>query len=63
MHFKIGSASLLETFAEADYFSDIGTARFSNSNSTDGTPSHVVSDDLWELRVGGRLTVGFSPGN
>ncbi len=59
LKFKLGAASFLETFAEADYFSDVGTAHFSNSNPTDATASHVEADDLWELRVGGRLTVGL----
>lgn len=61
--FIFGPKTFLETYAEADYFSDVGTARFSNSNPTDGTASRVETDDMWELRAGGRLTIGFDSNN
>lgn len=62
LKFVLGPGALLETYAEADYFSDIGVARFSNSNPTDGTPSQVDTDSLWELRAGARVTIGLGGG-
>lgn len=59
LKFKLGEASHLETFAEADYFSAVGRARFSNSSPTNGAASRVDVDDMWELRAGVRWTVGF----
>ena len=63
LKFKLGSDANLETFAEADYFSDVGTARFSNSDASDNTASRVETDDLWEVRTGLRLTIGLGGGN
>ncbi len=57
--FKVAAATVLETFAEAVYFSDVGTAKFATSNTTAIAPSHVSTEDLWELRVGGRLPFGL----
>ncbi len=62
LKFTLSSNTRLETFAEADYFSDAGVAQFSNSNPTDGTPSSVANEDLWELRAGARLTISFGNG-
>jgi len=59
LKFKLTEASRLETFAEADYFSAVGTAAFSNAIPTNGRASHVEIDDMWELRAGVRLTIGF----
>lgn len=56
----LAPGAFLETFAEADYFSDIGTARFSNASPTDDTPSSIGEDSLWEFRTGGRLTFQIS---
>lgn len=61
LKFKFGTNANLETFAEADYFSDVGTAAMANNQPGDGTPSHTDTDDLWELRAGVRLTVGLGP--
>lgn len=56
LKFTLGHGALLETFAEADYFSDVGTAALpSNVTSTSG-PARVDSTDLWELRAGLRVT-------
>jgi hypothetical protein len=63
LKFKLFPQGLLETFAEADYFSDVGTAVFSNSIPGDLTPSHVRSKDMWELRAGARVTIGFGATN
>ncbi len=63
LKFILAPASFLETFAEADYFSDVATAHFSNSRPTDNTPSRIGTDDLWELRAGARLTIGLGSGN
>lgn len=59
--FKLTSAAFLETFAEADYFSDVGTAHTANNQPGDTTASHSDTTDLWELRAGARLTFGFGP--
>ncbi|MBU1212257.1 MAG: hypothetical protein KJ587_13415 [Alphaproteobacteria bacterium] len=59
LKFKISDTSRIETFAEADYFSAVGTAAFSNANPANGRASRVDIDDMWELRAGARLTIGF----
>jgi hypothetical protein len=59
LKFKLGPAMNLETFAEADYFSDTGTARLSNAQPGDITQSHTGSTDLWDLRAGARVTIGL----
>lgn len=63
LKFKLGSTANLETFAEADYFSDVGTARMANNQPPGGAGAERVSQtdttDMWELRAGARLTVGF----
>jgi hypothetical protein len=56
---KISASTLLEGFAEADYFSDVPTAHLTNNQTTGGFISHVQEDDLWEFRTGVRLTLGF----
>lgn len=56
----LSPGAFFETFAEADYFSDMATARFSNASTTDTTPSFIVEDSMWEFRTGGRLTVQLS---
>lgn len=59
---KLAPSTLLEGFAEADYFSDMPTAHLTSNLTTGGYVSHVEDDDLWELRTGLRLTVGLGPG-
>ena len=59
--FKLTSVAFLETFAEADYFSDVGMAHTANNQPGDTTVSHSDTTDLWELRTGARLTIGFGP--
>ena len=49
----------LETFAEADYFSQVGSADLANSQPTSAGPSRIEMDDQWELRAGARLTFGL----
>ena len=61
LKFKLTPAAFLETFAEADYFSDTGTAHTANNQPGDTGASHTGSTDLWELRAGARVTVGFGP--
>lgn len=61
LKFKVSSSTLLEGFAEADYFSDVPTAHLSSNDPAGGYVSHVQDDDLWELRTGLRLTLGFGP--
>ena len=61
LKFKLTEMARLETFAEADYFSDVGTAQLSNNDPNDATASHAGTTDLWELRAGARLTIGFAP--
>lgn len=60
LKFRLGDGANLETFAEADYFSDVGTARFSDNNPANVDPSGISTDDMWELRAGARLTVRLS---
>lgn len=60
LKFALTPNTRLETFAEADYFSHIATAVLSNNNSVDATASRTGTTDLWELRAGARLTIGFT---
>lgn len=59
LKFRLSSTANLETFAEADYFSDVGTALLANNQPGDGTSSRTGTTDLWELRAGARVTIGF----
>ncbi|WP_295559317.1 hypothetical protein [uncultured Hyphomicrobium sp.] len=59
LKFKIAPTALLEGFAEADYFSKVPTAKLITNSIDGGFVSHVGDDDLWELRAGGRLTIGL----
>jgi hypothetical protein len=62
LKFRLWSSGLLETYAEADYFSDMGTARLpSNTVTSEIRAANVSIDDTWELRTGARLT--FALGN
>lgn len=63
LKFKISDGANLETFAEADYFSDVGTANMSNNQAADATASSTSTTDLWELRAGARLTFAFTSAN
>lgn len=62
LKFKLSETANLEAFAEADYFSDVGTAIMAN-NQNDLTTSHTGTTDMWELRAGARLTIGFNSAN
>lgn len=57
LKFKVGEQANIETFAEADYFSDVGTAQMSNDA---GVPTSTDTTDMWELRAGARLTFAFT---
>ena len=59
LKFWLSQRSILDVFAEADYFSDVGTAAMSDNQPTNTNSSHVDTEDLWELRVGARLTIGL----
>lgn len=59
LKFQLGSNSNIETFAEADYFSHVGTARMPNNQPGDTTAASTGTTDLWELRGGARLTIGL----
>ena len=63
LKFKLTEGARLETFVEADYFSDIGTARTADNDPVVDATSSVSTDDQWELKAGARLTVGLSGGN
>lgn len=63
LKFKVSDRMHLETFAEADYFSAVGHAAFSDASLTNGARSRVEVDDMWELRAGARLTIGFGDRN
>lgn len=56
---KVAPNTLLEGFAEADYFSNVPTADLTSNSTDGGFASHVGDDELWELRTGLRLTVGL----
>lgn len=58
---KVAPQTLLEGFAQADYFSDVPTAHLMSNQPAGGYVSHVEDDDLWELRAGLRLTLGLGP--
>ena len=62
MKFRLSSTTNLEAFSEADYFSDVGTAHIADNQLSSGDVSRVDTDDLWELRSGLRLNIGFGPG-
>lgn len=59
LKFKLSEKALLETFAEADYFSHVGRASFADANPATSAASRVDVDDMWELRAGVRFTLGF----
>ncbi len=59
LKFRLSNTANLETFAEADYFSDVGTALMANNQPGDATPSRTGTTDLWELRAGARVTIGL----
>ncbi len=63
LKFRLSNTANLETFAEADYFSDVGTALMANNQPGDATPSRTGTTDLWELRAGARVTIGFGSNN
>ena len=63
LKFKLTEGARLETFVEADYFSDIGTARTADNDPVVDATSSVSTDDQWELKAGARLPVGLSGGN
>ncbi len=59
LKFWMSERSILDVFAEADYFSDIGTAAMSDNQPTNADSSRVETEDLWEVRLGARLTLGL----
>ncbi|MEZ5922757.1 MAG: hypothetical protein R3D57_00050 [Hyphomicrobiaceae bacterium] len=59
LKFWMSQSSILDLFAEADYFSDIGTAGMADNQPTNANPSVVDTEDLWEVRLGGRLTINI----
>jgi hypothetical protein len=60
LKFRLSSTANLETFAEADYFSDVGTASMPINLPGVSAAAHTDTTDLWELRAGARLTIGFT---
>lgn len=56
---KVSPHFVGELYSEADYFSDVGTAKFANNQDDDSSSSRVGSDSLWEVRAGARVTIGF----
>jgi hypothetical protein len=56
LKFKVWRTGMLETFAEADYFSDVGSVFLPVNTLSASAPARVNNDDLWELRTGARLT-------
>ena len=62
LKFKLGTGARLETFAEADYFSDVGTIHLPSNTLSASKPANSDAEDLWELRAGARLTFAISGG-
>jgi len=62
LKFKVGRSGLLETFAEADYFSDMPGVFLPSNTFAAHAPASVQTDDLWELRAGARLTFALGGG-
>jgi len=62
LKFRLGTGGRLETFAEADYFSDVGTVHLPSNTLQASRPANADADDLWELRAGARLTFAISGG-
>ena len=60
MKIILSPQAFLETFAEADYFSDVGVARLSNAVPRTTRPPGLRLKILWELRTGLRLTMRLS---
>jgi hypothetical protein len=61
LKFKLTSNANLETFAEADYFSDVASADTADNQPGGTTASHTGSDSQWEFRAGARITIGLGP--
>ena len=59
---RLGAASTLTGYAEADYLSDVGTAGLPDNNLATVTPAEVDTSDAWEFRAGARLSVGLGSG-
>ncbi len=62
LKFRLSPGANIEAFSEADYFSDIGTAHMPDNQPSSGDLASVDTDDLWELRSGLRLNIGFGSG-
>lgn len=56
LKFKVWQTGLLETFAEADYFSDVGSANMPTNTTVTFKSAGIDMDDQWEFRTGARLT-------
>jgi hypothetical protein len=59
LKFWMSQRAILDLFAEADYFSDIATASMADNQPTNANASSIDTEDLWELRLGARLTLGL----
>ena len=59
---KLSSTMTLTGYADADYYSHVGSADLPDNQFTSATTSRVATDDAWELRAGTRLSVGFDSG-
>ena len=62
LKFRLGNGGRLETFAQADYSSDVGTVHLPSNTLQASVPANADADDLWELRAGARLTFAISGG-
>lgn len=56
---RLGAASTLTGYGEADYLSDVGTAGLPDNAFSTITPAEVKTEDAWEFKAGVRLSVGL----
>lgn len=57
LKFNVSDISNLETFAEAEYYSRVGSASLPSNVSAAASPASVNVDDLWDVRLGARLNL------
>ena len=60
LKFRLAPSVILTSFAEADYFSAVGSARLPDNQFGSAATSRVETADEWDLRGGVRVSVGLS---
>lgn len=56
---RLSEGLLLTGYAEANYLSDVGTARLPDNDFATQTRASVATDDEWELNAGARLSISL----